>query len=126
MDLFWSGTRTIAISGTDDIDLAGSLIDLLGQSCVFAEIRLICIIAAAGNTNAVQVGGTPTNTFTFVGWVANASDIVSIKPGGCLFLYNPNDPGYAVAAGSADTLKIANGGGGTSVTYDIYIGGVSA
>lgn len=32
--------------------------------------------------------------------------------------------GYAVTAGTADQLKVANSGAGTGVTYDIVIVGV--
>lgn len=124
MDLLWSSKRTLSASASEEIDLRGDLVDLLGQTCVFVDVRMICIVAASTNTNAVLVGGAAANAF--INWVGDASDIVSVRKGGCLFLYNPNDPGYAVTAGTGDLLKIANSGAGTAVTYDIYIGGVSA
>jgi len=124
MDLLYSKTATLAASASEELDLRGALTDALGQTCVFVDVRMICVIASAGNTNDVLVGGAAANAF--VNWVGNSSDIVVVKPGGCLFLYTPTDAGYAVTAGTADLLKIANSGGATGVTYTIYIGGVSA
>ena len=124
MDLLYSATRTLAASASEDLDLSGALVDTLGNTCVFADVRMICVVASSANTNNVLVGGAASNQF--INWVGNSSDIVVVKPGGMLFLYTPTDPGYAVTAGSGDLLKIANSGAGTGVTFDIYIGGASA
>ncbi len=48
-------------------------------------------------------------------------DTVKVKPGGAIALVAPDATGYAVTAGTADQLKVANSAGGTSVTYDIII-----
>ena len=124
IDLLYSATRTLTASSSEDLDLSGALADTLGQTCVFADVRMICVVALAANTNNVLVGGAASNQF--INWVSNSSDVVVVKPGGCLFLYTPTDPGYAVTAATGDLLKIANSGAGTSVTYDIYIAGTSA
>lgn len=124
MDLLYSATRTLAASASEDLDLSGALVDTLGQTCVFADARMICIVASSANTNNVLVGGAASNQF--INWVGNSSDVVVVKPAGCFFLYTPTDAGYAVTAGTGDLLKIANSGAGTGVTYDIYIGGTSA
>jgi hypothetical protein len=124
IDLLYSATRTLTASASEDLDLSGELVDTLGQTCVFADVRMICVVASSANTNNVLVGGAASNQF--INWVGNSSDIVVVKPGGILFLYTPTDPGYAVTAGTGDLLKIANSGAGTGVTFDIYIGGTSA
>jgi hypothetical protein len=80
--------------------------------------------AAAGNTNAVAVGGAASNGF--VGWVADATDKINVRPGGVFGLFAPDSAGYPVTAGTADLLRIGNGGAGSSVTYDIIIIGASA
>jgi hypothetical protein len=51
-----------------------------------------------------------------------------VRPGGVLALFTgaADANGYAVAAGATDFLRIANSGGTTGVTYDIWIIGTSA
>ena len=124
MDMLWHDQRTLAASTSEDLDLAGSLVDAFGTTMTFAEVRLLIVMASSANTNDVLVGGASANQF--INWVSDASDVVVVKPDGMLFLYNPSDGAYAVTAGTGDLLQIENSGAGTSVTYDIYIGGVSA
>lgn len=123
-DLLWSDTRTIAASGTDPLDLAGSLIDALGATLTFARVKGLIIAAAAGNVNDVVLGGAASNGF--VSWVGDPTDKVKVKPGGLLVLMSPGATSYPVTAATADQLLIANGGGTTSVTYDVVIIGASA
>lgn len=123
-DQLWSDQRTINASSSENLDLAGSLTDAFGATITFARIKLILVIAADANTNDVAVGGAASNQF--INWVANSSDIVNVKAGGVLLLYAPGATGYAVTSGTGDQLKIANGGAGTSVTYQIVLIGASA
>lgn len=111
--------RTIAASGSEDLDLAGSLTDAFGTSIVFTSIKAVIISAASANTNDVVVGGAASNTFD--GWFNDSSDKLNIKPGGMFCITNPEANGYAVTAGTGDLLTIANSSSGTSVTYDIII-----
>lgn len=122
-DQMWTDQRTIAASGTDDLDLAGSLVNALGATATFARIRALYVAAALGNTNNVLVGGA---TSAFVNWVSDTSDKVVVRPGGFLLLANRDATGYAVTASTADILRIANSGSGTSVSYDIVLVGSSA
>jgi hypothetical protein len=123
-DRVWSDSRTLAASTTEDLDLAGVLVDAFGATITLARVKGLIIRAAAGNTNPVVVGGAASNGF--VGWVADATDKVNVRPGGVLGLFAPDSAGYPVTAGTADLLRIGNGGAGTSVTYDIVIIGASA
>ena len=128
-DRIWTDQRTIAASGTDDLDLAGVLVGAFGQTVTFARIRAMVIQAAAGNTNNVIVGNAASNGF--VTWVGGATHTITIRPGGLFVLANSGPgsadaTGYAVTAGTGDLLRIANSGAGTSVTYDIYLIGASA
>lgn len=124
MDQIWHDQRTLAASTAEDLDLAGSLVDAFGTTLTFVDIRFIMVKASSANTNDVRVGGTGANAFfSFLG---SNTDYIKVKPGGALFLYTPTDPGYAVTAGTADLLQIENDSSGSTVTYDIYIGGVSA
>jgi hypothetical protein len=115
----FSDRRTVNASSNDDLDLAGSLVDPFGAACVFTGIKAIYVKAAAANVNDVVVGGH--DTAAFLGPFADASDKVAMKPGEVLLITNRSANGWAVTATTADILRIANGGSGTSVTYDIIL-----
>lgn len=122
-DRIFTDTRTIAASGSESLDLAGSLADPLGGTAVFAEIVAIEIRAAAGNTNNVVVGGAASNAW--VGPFGAADNTFAVPPGGVLVFNHPG-AGWAVTAGTGDLLQVANSGSGTGVTYDVVIVGRSA
>lgn len=123
-DQLWTDTRTLTASSTEDLDLAGSLVNALGATVTFARVRALYVEAAVGNANNVLVGGASSNGF--INWVADATDKVVVRPGGFLLLANRDATGYAVTASTGDLLRIGNGGSGTSVTYNIAIVGCTA
>ena len=123
-DAIFTDTRTLAASTAEDIDLNAALTDALGASFVLTKLKMLIIKAAAANTNDVVIGGAATNTFTLAGLFVDPTDKINIKPGGMFVWVAPNAAAIAVAAGSADTLKIANSSSGSSVTYDIVVIGV--
>ncbi len=114
-------TRTLAASGTENLDFSGALTDPLGGAVVFTKIRAIIVRAAAANTNDVVVGGLLSGAFGLASFFGLDGSSVNVKPGGMFMLVAPNLAGYAVAAGTADLLKILNSAGGTGVTYDIVV-----
>jgi hypothetical protein len=122
-DLMFSDTRTLAASGTENIDLAGSLTDAFGTTLTFVTIKVIKICAATANTNNVVVGGAATNTL--LGVFSDATDKIAVKPQGC-FIWVAPKVGATVTASTGDILLIANSAGSTGVTYDIIIIGTSA
>jgi hypothetical protein len=121
-DRLFTDTRTIAASGTDDLDLAGVLTDPLGQTLTFARIRGLLVAASAGNTNNV-VMGVGTNPVTTI--LGGTTPTLNIRPGGIMLLTAPDVTGYVVTAATADILRFANSGAGTGVTYDIVLWGAS-
>lgn len=123
-DRIFHDQRTLAASGTENLDLAGVLTDAFGASLTFVRVRGLIVAAAAGNTNNVVVGGHATAAWAT--WVADATDRVVVRPGGVLALFAPDTTAYAVTATSADLLTVTNSAGSTSVTYDIVIVGASA
>lgn len=123
-DRLFADTRTIAASGTDPLDLAGSLVDAVGTTMTLARAKLLYIAASAGNTNNVIVGGAGANQF--INWVGAGAHTVTVRPGGFFLLFAPDVTGYAVTAGTGDIWQIANSGAGTSVTYDVVVIGSSA
>lgn len=123
-DRLFTGARTIAASANDDIDLAGALADPFGATLTFAKVCAIFIRAAATNANDLVVGGHPTAAF--MGPFADASDKIILKPGAMYLQADATAAGWAVTAATADTLRIANGGAGSVVKYDLVIIGRSA
>jgi hypothetical protein len=117
--------RTLAASATEDLDLAGVLLDAYGAAITFARVKGIIISAAAANANNVVVGNATSN-----GWATllSATGTVTLRPGAsfCAFAGAADGTGWAVTAGTGDLLKVANSGAGTSVEYDIVIVGASA
>ncbi len=112
----FSDTRTIAPSGTDNIDLAGALVNAFGVTLTFTKIKLLFVRAAAGNTNNVQVTRPASNGFV---WFLAAGDGFSLQPGAWNCWFDP--VGITVTASTADILAIVNSGAGTSVTYDLVV-----
>lgn len=121
-DLF-TDRRTLAASASEDLDLSGVLTNAFGASIAFTKIRALIISASADNANDVVVGGHATAACA--SFFSDATDKLNVKPGGTVALIAPNAAGYAVTAVTADLLKIANGGAGTPVTYDIVIIGTT-
>lgn len=120
-DLVWHDQRTLTASSTEDLDLAGgSLLNGFGAGLTFVKVRALIVYAAAGNTNTVVIGGD-ANSVPFLGAAANTKPI---QPGGLYVDFAP--AGYTVTATTGDIIQVANGGAGTSVTYDIVIIGTSA
>ena len=124
-DRIFHDRRTLAASANEDLDLAGVLTDAFGAVITFARIKALLIAADPGNTNNVIVGNAATNGF--ISWVGAATHTVTVRPGGLLLLLAAADvTAYAVTAATADLLRVANSGAGTSVTYDVVLIGASA
>jgi hypothetical protein len=122
-DRVWDDTRTIAASGTDDLDLSGVLVDAFGATATFVKVKGIFVYAAAGNTNNVVIGGAAATQF--VGPFGAAAHTIAVPPGQ-LFGITASTNGWPVVNAASDLLRIANSGAGTSVIYDIVILGTSA
>ncbi|MFF9844617.1 hypothetical protein [Streptomyces sp. NPDC013740] len=124
-DLRFTDTRTLAASATEDLDLAGVLLDAFGAALTFVRIKGLFISAAAANTNNVVVGAAASNAWATL---LNATGTITLRPGASFAAMSgsADATGMAVTAGTGDLLKVANSGAGTSVTYDIVIVGASA
>lgn len=119
----FTDTRTLAASGSEDLDLAGGLTDALGNTLTFSKIKALIIKADAGNTNDVLVGGHATAAIASL--FGDATDKVRVKPGGLMALVAPDANGYAITATTADLLTVANSAGTTGVTYSIIVIGTT-
>lgn len=116
-DVLYSDSRTIAASGTDDLDLRGALTDALGATVNAAEIVAIWVQALSTNVNDVVVGAAASNQF--VGPFGAGTHTIALKAGNGFLI--TNQAGWTVTAGTGDLLRIANSGAGTSVKYTIVI-----
>jgi hypothetical protein len=125
-DKIFHDTRTLAASGTEDLDLAGVLTDAFGASITFVKIKALIVSAAAGNTNNVLVGGVAAGLSSII--TPQTTGIVVVRPGAtfAVFAGQADSAGYAVTATTADLLHVANSSSGTSVTYDVIVIGTSA
>lgn len=122
----FTDTRTLAASGSESLDLVGTLADAFGASITFARVKLLYIAAADGNVNNVVVGGVASNGFATP--FADATDKLVLRPGAWVALAagKADATGYAVTASTGDLLQIANSGAGTPVTYTIAIVGAAS
>jgi len=122
-DMQWSDTRTLAASGTENLDLAGSLTGPVGNTLTFARVKAVVFKAAAGNTNNVQVTRPASNG---VPLFMAAGDGISLAPGETFAWFSPTAAGVVVTAATGDLLTVTNSAGTTGVTYDVIIIGASA
>lgn len=123
-DLMWHDQRTLAASGTEDLDLAGGLTNpLTGAAMTFVELRAILVFAASANTNNVVISRPASNG---VPLFSAAGDALPIPPGGVFIWSCPADGKVTVTAGTGDLITVTNSAGSTSVTYDAVILGTSA
>lgn len=122
-DMIWSDSFTIPISGTQAVDLAGTLVGPFGTTLTFARIKAVIVAAAAGNTNNVNVVSDATNgPLLFLA----KGDGIPVKPGGMFFSFDPSAAGTVITPTSADLINLVNSGAGSTVTADVVIVGASA
>jgi hypothetical protein len=129
-DKIYAETRTIVASGNVHLDLAGVLTDIFGAVITFARIKAIIVLADAGNTNDVIVGGAAANPFIgpFIDAAATAlaQPAIKVRPGGMLINIAPDATGWAVTPATGDQLDLTNSAGSTSVAVTTILIGASA
>ena len=117
-DELWSDSRSIAASGNDDIDLAGSLTNAFGDTITFAEVKGVFVYNSSPNAASILTVGASGGSWPANPWQANCG------PNGMFVQFEP-ESGETVTATTADTLRITNQDGTNTATYDIIIVGVS-
>ena len=124
-DRLYVASPTIAASGTLDLDLAGSLADVFGNTLTFARVKGIYVGFQSDNTaSEVAVGGAAANQF--YGFANAATDKVKVHKSGFLLLYRADATAWPVTAGTGDILRITNLDGSNSAKLNIAIVGASA
>lgn len=122
VNMWWHDTRSLAGSASENLDLAGSLVNAFGTTITFTSIKAIYIKAAAANNAANNVNVSRGSSNGFVLFLL-ASDGFALPPGAFALLVNPNADGWVVTASSGDILTITNSAGTNTVSYDIVIVG---
>jgi hypothetical protein len=120
--VLWHDIRVLAGSANETFDLAGGLVDVFGETLTFTIIRSFCVINRNLSTDADGILEVGAGSNPWDSWLGDGTDLVKVGPGGALFIWNPSTAGFAVTAGTADILKVANTGAG-DVEYQIaFIG----
>jgi hypothetical protein len=123
-NMLWHDRRTVAASTDEDLDLAGVLVDGLGDTQTFARVKALLVAADDGNTNNVNV--TADGSAGVPGLFLALGDGVVVRPGGLFLWVAPDATAAVVTATTGDIINVANSGSGTGVTYDVIIIGASA
>lgn len=120
-DMLFADQRTLAAT-TENLDLAGGLTDVFGNTLTFARIKLLLVHntnTTAGNN--LKIGGAASNAFLLFD---NATDIKPVGPNGIALFWEPSAAGMAVTASTGDILKMD--AGASTIVYKIVIIGSSA
>ncbi len=119
---FYKANSALATTSTDTIDLSGSLIDLFGNTIIFAKIMSLVLIADSGNLSDMQLDQTVANSF-----LGNASvgAVNTLKPGTIIVPFVSETTGFSVTAGTADLLNIKNPDVTNTASYKLYVLGTS-
>jgi hypothetical protein len=111
----YSAVRTLASNTTEDLDMAGSLLDPLGATVVFATIKAIVIRSDSANTTNLTLFGD-TNSVPVLGAAAHT---IVVRPGGA-FAWAAPQTGVTVTAGTGDIIQVANASGASAI-YSIEV-----
>jgi len=116
--------RCVTLSTTtDDIDLAGVLIDIYGDTISFTHIKEIVILnTAIVSGEDLLIGGAAANAWSqpFNGSATAKDDLWASG----IWVRSAPLSGIPVTAGSSDTLRITHNGSADDIDYDIVIKGV--
>jgi hypothetical protein len=134
IDLIWSDTRSLTTGASEDIDLAGGVTDIFGNTLTFVEVSHLFFFnhdTTAGEY--FRMGPAASN-----GWYGVTTpflatgDSVIIRPSATVdgitypgFAWFSAPTGYVVTAGSADSIGITNSGSTTN-SYSMIVLGRSA
>lgn len=102
-DLLWADSRALIADATEDLDLAGVLTDIFGDTVTFADVKAILIYNASTTASVISIMGAAANGF--VGPFGAASQKINIPAGGFVMFGHPG-AGWTVTAGTGDLITI--------------------
>ncbi len=124
INIMYRARRTVTPSTTtDDIDLAGVLTDVFGNTISFTHIKEIVILnRATVSGRDLLIGAAAANAWSqpFNGSATAQDDLWASG----IWVRSAPLSGIPVTAGSSDTLRVTHNGGSDDIVYDIIIKGV--
>jgi hypothetical protein len=117
VNFVWSKSGSMGASGSNTIDLIGSEEDIYGNVMALASLKSLII------RNTSTTGSQLNITTNGIGFVTGTSPSIPVTAGGVLVLTHVTT-GWALSAGSADTIVITNANASNGATYEIMIAGV--
>lgn len=112
----WHDRRTLS-STSENLDLAGGVTDVLGNTVTFDAVKLLYISADASNADDLVIGAAASNAWATL---FNAAGTMTIPAGGQALIIVPGT-GWTVTAGTGDILKVNHASGVGK--YNIIVGG---
>ena|GEM_PF-526695 len=122
VDKLYIGKRTLAATTFDNIDLAGSLVDGLGNTLAFTNLKLaLAAIVTPDGTKAIRVGPQGQANAFQGPWGGVGADVYRSFKHWDLAVYEPVT-GFPVTAGTGDIFSFYNPGA-TSVDVWLLLAG---
>lgn len=112
----YQANRTLS-SGSDSVDLAGTLTDSYGTTVALVRVKAIYLKNTDTNTITFGAGSNP-----FVG-LLNSTGTITLKPGAFVLMASPDAAGWAVTASTGDLINVSGTGSGT---YSIAVLGATS
>jgi hypothetical protein len=113
----YAASRNLASNTSEDLDLAGSLVDVFGNTLTLTKVKAIAIIAKSTNTTSLTITRPSSNGVPFM---LAAGDGFVLTPGALFLLTDPSSAGIAVTASTGDLIHVANASG-AAADYDVVI-----
>ena len=123
-DMLYAATYTIAASGTQNLDVAGSVTDFFGNSIAMVRVKYM-MVKHASTTTATDIS-FGNHAAPLINWISAATSTVKIYNDGVFLIGSGHGTSYAVTATTADGLKILNNDSSNSATVSIVVVGSSA
>ena len=125
-DIVYHDKITLADAASLEIDLAGTLTDIFGDTVTLARVKALIIKPVETNTGNLLVGGAAAN-----GWSTpfdDPTDKLKIPFGNSgLILFAAGALGFPVTGGTGDLLRFEHDGtGSANLVFDLVIIGASA
>ncbi len=119
-NMLWHDVRTLAAAAHEDLVLSSLAQTIFGSAVTtdFVAIKAVLIVnTQATDGDDLLVGGAPTHPWSAP--FGAAGHQVRVPADSCLLLVN-SGAGWAVSAGSADQLRVANTGS-DAIDYKIVL-----
>lgn len=125
VDVLWADSRTLSPDQIETLDLAGVLADFFSDTVEFVDIKAILIANTSTTAATISWIASVANGWHGVGLPFNAASEKRNILKGCFEMIGNPGAGWAVTAGSADSITFEEEST-LEATYDIIIIGATA